>query len=105
MGSRKTRIVKTVSAPLKAEITAAAQAEGKSVSAYLAGLVSYADDYLTYRERRDCQIREFACLCAEWTRDLLALRASEGACAQEHAHIMERFARLKKLEKLILTEG
>ena len=105
MGSRKTRIVNTVSAPLQAEITAAAQAEGKSVSAYLAGLVSYADDYLTYRERRDRQIHEFECLCAEWTRDLLALRASEGACVQEYAHMMERLVALQRLERLMLSEG
>lgn len=105
MGSRKTRIVKTVSEHLKAEITAAAQAEGKSVSAYLAGMVSHANDYVAYRERRDRQSYEFECLCAEWTRDLLALRASEGACVQEYGHMMERLVALQRLERLMLSEG
>lgn len=105
MGNKKIRITKTVSAPLKAEITAAAQAEGKSVSAYLAGMVSHANDYVAYRARKARQIHDYECLCAEWTRDLLALRASEGACVQEYAHMMERLVALQRLERLMLSEG
>ena len=100
----KVRIGKVVSDHLKTEVAAAAQAEGMSESAYLAGLVGCSADYLAYHQRREQQICAFVILCEAWFHDLMVLKMSGCDRGKEYLNIENRLLELQKLEKLILEE-
>lgn len=98
----KIHITKAVPEEAKVDIADAAKAEGKTESAYLAGLIRYADDYLAYRDRVKQQIETYGELCAEWVRDMLALRdAGESGTTQEYVELLDRLLQLERVEKSI----